>query len=244
MRVLFVLSITSAIAFTACGGPDGDAEELSDQYTEAEIFVNQAKLHVDSIYKSFPKFSELKATDCPVGTCSGMYELLIFEPEEFNVDAPSYSMFRADSTTPFLYLDEYKYFNWYRLSDDQWKMQEQKDRILELQQVKYICIYFNDTSTFIKPDLDSVASSYTGGEASGYAMIMDYNTGKAICTMAVSAKNSENVRYNTYGADTALIHTSELAQMSPAFAIQLDLYENIRQEIYRQINEKNQKSPD
>lgn len=229
--IAFPFVLTAFMLLSSCGG-SSDGEMSSDEYDEHEAFVNQYKAHIDSIYQNLPEFSQLSATNCPAGNFMGSEGILIFEPNELNTSGPGYSLFRADSTTSWLAQNE-SYFNWFEMNDA-WTMKEVADKIRSVVAAKYICVFIEDTASFRMPEMDSTATTYEPGNGAGYALIMDFVSGETVCVLDIHATNSEEVNYTTYG-DTALVHTDQLLQLDPRFAINVDLYENIRQEIYRQL---------
>jgi len=240
----FVIPFTFCVVacFSSCNEGTGYISEQSDEYLEAEAYINQSRQHIDSIYNNIPGFSELKATKCPSGCFDGMNftdknPLLVFKPYEFNVDTPGSSDFRGRKDAMSWMSSDDVYFNWTGIDPEkEWTMFDFVEKIKQFSAMRYFCVFVEDTAKFKLPELDSTASGYTPGEGIGYAVMMDYSTAKVVCVFEVNATNSPEVNYQTY-ADSALIRKEQFAQMDAIFAVRYDLYDNIQKDIQRQVAE-------
>jgi hypothetical protein len=235
-NMFFLFSI--AILASCAGNPY--ETEVSDEYEEEEAFVLQYRRHVDSLFHSIPTYAELTTIKCPSGCFDAMKldestPLLIFEPYELSVDSTRSSEFRSTTAASAWSGEWHHYFGWNSVDpENEWTLFELGDRIRETIAARYICVFVQDTARFQLPELDSTASEYTPGQGVGYAVMMDFVTGKVVCAFEVNVTNSEEVNYETY-FDTTMIHTNQIAQMDALFAVRQDLYTNIRKEVERQI---------
>lgn len=233
----FVFIIT--LSFFACDDTPEEPWWRTPEFIGDSNFVETEKSWFDSIYANLPDYGDIKETECQQGGYSEFFlfnedkPFLIFEKEELNHHDWCLSYFRFDKVqkdvsydTPFF---QWRYGDYYY--DD---IAALAARIRRVKSERYFVVYFNDTTKYVEPVLDT-SGYFEPGSMSGYAVIVDYSTAKPVCAFKVSAESSEEVDYNTMFGDIENSELDAITSMAARRGIIVDLWRNMATEVQNEL---------
>jgi hypothetical protein len=241
MRNLFFLLFFALIGFLQSCDSTPKAPKRSQEFIDDSILAARYDPWFDTIFAALPSAETGGKIKCP-GGCFDDLDLFnkenplpVFEPAELKRDTvvTSYFRYRNKVQGPLEHGDPF--FNWAYDPAQASDLHIHAQQIRELIGWKYFCVFILDSAKYVQPQLDTSAKSFTPGKMEGYAVMVDFETGKPVCAFKVKAESSSEVSYNTYFSEDPKLAVA--FETGPRTGIEVDLRFNLMTEIQEKLYE-------